>query len=561
MGALSKKKANTSRRGGQAAVRSTKTVKTIRNMDGGGVATQLSKKSELFLTSVATFAGKDNFYESSDDRVERVIGLVEKLTNKDPEWMQAFMSWLRTDGNIRTLSIMIAVEYALAGGPDVAQVIDSVCQRADEPAEFLAYYISRNYGRKNLDRYPLKAPRLPQAVRKGLERAAIRLYDEYAVLKYNGSSRTVKMADVLNLVHPRVSQYPVSYTSEQVAAKRELFRYIVASHYDPKADFDAALLPMVAQDRELRKLGREDVLKLSTDELRTAGITHERMGAMLNGPWTDSAWENIIPTMGYMALLRNLRNFDEIKISNTVVDSVCKRLADPERVAKSRQLPFRFFSAYKALSSDNYSLALTRALDASLVNVPVFEGKTLVLLDVSGSMDMVGYGPSHNGVRKNIPDGVMPWEIGGLFALAIAYSSPNVDFAIFGTHSKKVPLPKGGSVLKTLPGLYENHGVGHGTNIYQSIEREFDGHDRVVVFTDMQDNGGSGWGYGENVTEPGKFPQIPFIHYFDVSGYGQGAANGVGSAGRYQYGGFTDATMAQMKNLEAGASESWPWED
>src|SRR3712207_7767035 len=50
----------------------------------------------------------------------------------------------------------------------------------------------------------------------------------------------------------------------------------------------------------------------------------------------------LAPTMGYMALLRNLRNFDEAGMPDEVAAVVAARLGDPDEVARSRQLPYRF---------------------------------------------------------------------------------------------------------------------------------------------------------------------------------------------------------------------------
>ena len=88
-----------------------------------------------------------------------------------------------------------------------------------------------------------------------------------------------------------------------------------------------------------------------------------------------------------MALLRNLRNIVNAGPDN--IGKVWETIADPERVRKSRQLPFRFLSAYKNLPTaiGSRSLdALEDAVEASCANVPHIPGKTIIAVDVSGSM-------------------------------------------------------------------------------------------------------------------------------------------------------------------------------
>ena len=98
-------------------------------------------------------------------------------------------------------------------------------------------------------------------------------------------------------------------------------------------------------------------------------------------------WQLMIPQMGYMALLRQLRAFDKAGIPESVANKVAQRIADPAQVARSRQLPFRFYSAYINAPSLRWGQALEQALQACLPNVPELPGRTLILIDTSGSME------------------------------------------------------------------------------------------------------------------------------------------------------------------------------
>src|SRR5690606_7218412 len=120
--------------------------------------------------------------------------------------------------------------------------------------------------------------------------------------------------------------------------------------------------------------------------LADAGMTWEALAGWLQGPMDARAWEAVIPAMGYMALLRNLRNFDEAGVGDAVAQTVAARLADAEQVRRSRQFPFRFLAAYRAARSLRWAYPLERALGHSLANVPALPGRTLILVDRSGSM-------------------------------------------------------------------------------------------------------------------------------------------------------------------------------
>jgi TROVE domain len=97
-------------------------------------------------------------------------------------------------------------------------------------------------------------------------------------------------------------------------------------------------------------------------------------------------WRLILPQLGFMAALRNLRNLDEAGLADEDVAPLVARLSDPEQVRRSRQFPFRFLSAYLSGPSLRWGHALEQALDAATANIPELPGRTLILIDTSASM-------------------------------------------------------------------------------------------------------------------------------------------------------------------------------
>ena len=60
-------------------------------------------------------------------------------------------------------------------------------------------------------------------------------------------------------------------------------------------------------------------------------------------------WDELLSkdAVGYMALLRNLRNI--LKNPSQHIDKIVDKLTSPEAIKRSKQLPFRFLSAHRAL--------------------------------------------------------------------------------------------------------------------------------------------------------------------------------------------------------------------
>ena len=84
-------------------------------------------------------------------------------------------------------------------------------------------------------------------------------------------------------------------------------------------------------------------------------------------------WEALIDSkkLGYMALLRNLRNILEANVSANHIQAVCNYLSNAEAVTKSKQLPFRFLAAYRELKEvkSKYTSYILDALELSLIHI------------------------------------------------------------------------------------------------------------------------------------------------------------------------------------------------
>lgn len=486
----------------------------------GGQGFTRDSKSDLFLLAATNMVSEDTFYESAKDRDARFVKLIWQVAEDDPEWLGRFIPYVRDTMQMRSASIVLAAEYVAAGAPNGRKVVDSAIVRADEPAEMLAYWIGR-YGRK-----------VPKAIKRGVADAVNRVYNERAALKYDGKDRVWRMGDVIEMVHPE----------PKAPWQSALFKYLLdVRHHPENIGPEIAALPTIVANRGLAELPverRRAVLR-DSDRLKAAGMTWEALSGWLQGPMDAEAWEAIIPSMGYMALLRNLRNFDEAGISRQRQREIAAKLEDPGEVAKSRQFPFRFFSAYLNAPSMTWGASLEEALNLSCQNIPEFTGRTLVLIDVSGSMTS----------RLSAKSSVELWQPGAIFAGAIHRKSGGVKLVPFGTGSAHLEFPTTTAVLKVVDGVRHVLTSGHlgwGTNGATAINQHYGGEDRIVVFTDCQ------W---HDSGRP--LPDVP-IYTFNLGGYSRTAMN-VGTGKRHEFGGFTDAAFRLIKILEDHRSVGWPF--
>ncbi len=535
---------------GRGPVTVTETAPT-RTTYEGAPAYSRTAKSDLFLLAVTNLAGEDTFYEAANDRDRRYRGLVRQVAVEDPIWLARMLRWLRGTANMRSAAVVGAAEMAharlQAGAPSIPAydvpgwttdrgveraVVDDVCQRGDEPGELLAYWIG-TYGRP-----------IPKPVKRGLADAAARLYTEYTLLKYDTGSRGVRFADVIELTRAK----------PRAAWQADLFRHAIERRHNRDEPLSEKL-PMVAGNKAFRLLD-EPGLWLDTERLKKAGMTWEdALSAVGSRVSKKALWEALIPTMGIMALARNLRNFDEAGVSDEVAAQVLARFADREQVLRSRMFPFRWLSAYEQAPSLRWGHALDQAATVATGNLPELPGRSLILVDTSSSMT------STLSARSK----VTPVKAAALFGVAQALRG-QADVYGFADGVFLHKVPAGASLLRTTTDLVKRVGeVGHGTRIAEALARTYRGHDRVFIFSDMQtmpfvDGYRTGCAsYG--IPRPDVVQAVPAavpVYAFNLAGYA-GSPIDLSRPGRVELGGLTDATFRMIPLIEAGQRADWPF--
>ncbi len=127
-----------------------------------------------------------------------------------------------------------------------------------------------------------------------------------------------------------------------------------------------------------RDQAQADVWKMLVSGSLTTPDTWEV--ALSSGADKCAAWERLLreQKLGALALLRNLRNMREAGVDESLVLSALGSMST------ARVLPFRFLAA--ARYAPQWEEALEQAMLKCVVETEKLPGKTIVLVDVSGSM-------------------------------------------------------------------------------------------------------------------------------------------------------------------------------
>lgn len=436
---------------------------------------------ELY-SAVVTASLSDTFYEKQDERVDRIVQLIGKVP---PEFVARLAIYTRTEMHLRTIPLLLLVELAKVHNGDdlVARAVEKTVLRADEIMELLMCYQWRNpsgNARKKLGK-------LSRQIQNGLQKAFNR-FDEYQFAKYDRDGLEVKLRDALFLVHPKAKD----------ERQQALFDKIVNRQLEVPYTWET----------ELSALGQQ---KFESETQKQEAFGEK--------------WEELINSgkLGYMALMRNLRNMLEADVSLHEMLKVACRLSDAEQVAKSKQLPFRYLSAYREIEKVNstHTAMLMNALEAavkcSASNIEGFNENTRVLLasDVSGSM-----------WRSISPKStIRNYDIGLLLSMLFRSRCKQVVAGIFGDDWKVVNMPNDNILMATRQLERLSNSVGFSTNGYKVIDWLMEQNmvmDKVMMFTDMQmwDSTGRYQEIADSWKRYKRMAPNAKLYLFDLVGYG-----------------------------------------
>ncbi len=260
---------------------------------------------------------------------------------------------------------------------------------------------------------------LSAQVKKGLAAAFVR-FDEYALAKYDRAN-AVRLRDVLFLCHAK----PIS--AEQAA----LWKRLIAGELKMPDTWEVALSAVSDESKRER-------------------------------------WERLLlqRKLGTLALLRNLRNMKDAGVGEELV----LRALDAMRT--DRVLPFRFLAA--ARYAPQWEEGLERAMFRSLTDVRLLPGRTVLLVDVSGSM----------GAQLSAKSEMLRTDAAYGLAVLLREVCERVAVYTFSENAKLVP-PRRGFALRDAMERSQTHG---GTNLGRALAQveQAESYDRVVVITDEQ---------------------------------------------------------------------------
>jgi 60 kDa SS-A/Ro ribonucleoprotein len=143
---------------------------------------------------------------------------------------------------------------------------------------------------------------------------------------------------------------------------------------------------------------------------------------------TPAQWRIVAERGGWQFIRMNLNTFARHGLFKDIslTSLITRKLCDEALVRRSRQFPYQILATFLAAKDNSevpmaVKIAVQEALDISTQNVPVFPGKTVVALDISGSMT--------SAVGKSV---MTCSDVAALFAAALVKRNPtNTQVLVF----------------------------------------------------------------------------------------------------------------------------------
>lgn len=421
----------------------------------GTQAARLGMRQQLRRSVLSCLLWEREFYEDGEDIAARIYRLAQE---RPVEEVAALALEARTRFKLRHVPLVLLSALAKRGKAETGDAIANTIRRADEINEFLAIHAKLN----KTDPGSVKKV-LTAQIKKGLARAFLK-FDAYQLAKYDRAG-AIRLRDALFLCHARPD-----------TPERETIWRLLIDGTLPAPDTWEVSLSAGADKKE----------------------TFERL-----------LFDN---KLGYIALLRNLRNMEQAGVSDTLI-----KRAILERRGAQDVLPFRFVAAARAVP--RFEPLLDEALLASMIETPSLPGQTIFLVDVSGSMD------DRLSARSDLT------RMDAACALASVANVESRRVFSFSDSVVEVPPRMGMAGIDAIR-KSQWHG---GTYLGRAIERiNTVPHDRLIVITDEQSH--------DRVPDPA----ARHAYMINVAS----ARNGVGSGRWTRIDGFSEAVLRYIAEIE-----------
>jgi len=173
--------------------RTKKSKPTGVNMAGGVSYDRTAKKEIASVILNSMLNGKDQYYETEENRLARIENLIAENTSDCAEFIAKAMVYVRNEGKLRSISHFLSVLLCenVKGESFTRKALEKVMLRPDDSTEIVSLWNQRNKGKM-----------IPNALRRAIKHNLENSWDMYQLKKYAQPKAKIKIKDLVKLCRP-----------------------------------------------------------------------------------------------------------------------------------------------------------------------------------------------------------------------------------------------------------------------------------------------------------------------------------------------------------------------
>ena len=446
-----------------------------------------SLPDELRLISMlCTLKLEPQFYRSENKTMKELRDLIERIGSKDPYFVAQAIVYGRCFVGMRDINYLGASLLApFASGTEWAKRFYNRFDRKKQQGGCI-YRLDDMSAIKDI--FDALTPHVLSAAMKTGFKSVLETVDAYQLAKYAKTTR-----DIANLVHPNPEKSKAVVTLKG----KDVIDFCKAKGYEKAAEqlevkvLDA-LLAGITVSADTWEVANSEAGQEVAKAVKAGKITKEE-GEKVLSEAKNQNFQDLLKEgkLGILAALRNIRQMLQYSDPETI-NLLCALISDGEKIRKGLIMPYQIDIAYEILHTefpayDKYTQvrdALIRGYEASVPNLALaLPGKTLVILDCSGSMTTPLYDPaSKRALHSNCLDKA------SLIAATIAKAT-GADVIRFGSRAEWASYNKNHTVFDIAHQFAASRmGCTYLNYAWDLARTSRKDYDRVIILSDSECN-------------------------------------------------------------------------
>ncbi len=369
------------------------------NKAGGSAFSMADEAALAQYACTGTF--NDTYYAKAETQLKETLALAQKVS---PEFLAKTAVYAREKGFMKDMPAFLLAVLSVRDVELFKKTFPKVIDNGKMLRNFVEIMRSGAVGRKSLGSAPKKAIRAWLQGRK-----------DHQLFRDSVGDKP-SLADVIKMVHPT----PEGKTREA------LYAYLIGKTL---TDEQRKALPSVVAQWE--------AFKKDSTSVEVPDVDFRMLSSL---PLTEKQWSKIAEKAQWMMTRMNLNTFERHGVFKDakMVKLIADRLASKEEVKKARAFPYQLLAAYmnaEATVPTTIRNALQQAMEHAVENVPTYQGKVYVCIDVSGSMSS-----PITGHRAGATSKMSCRDVAALYASCVLRKNPDAEVIVFDDRARRLSL-------------------------------------------------------------------------------------------------------------------------